>query len=366
MTDRLLNAMKAILATRIEHAHFIRAVDELFNAMASVRPGEVVAAAGPSRVGKSLAVAEALKRICGTSAEPGSSQFPYVLVEAGNTSDGGAFSTKAFMWDACKAIQHPIYGSPMPNDPDGNKLHMRIHRTPESVLRSGFEHATSAMGTQFFVIDEAQHFRYVAGRGRAEAFLNSLKCLANKTGMVLVLVGSYELLDMLCLAPHMIGRQVTVEFPRYRNNLPHDRKAFKGVLAAWSQLLPFEQPDTSLLTWKDFLYDQTFGCVGLLSIWLRAALASAISANEPTFTLAALHRTRMPFGLKEAIAREITRGEQLIGELRGDVDLPTPESPEEPARGADLAGSTPQKPGKKEKNKPFKRESTRHPLGGRA
>ncbi|WP_440224485.1 AAA family ATPase [Dokdonella sp. MW10] len=363
MTEQIRTALEAVLEVRIQHAHFLRAVDELFNAMVSVRPGEVVLAVGPSRVGKTSAIAEALERIYGPSAERGLNRIPYVLVEAGNTSGGGAFSTKAFMWDACKAIKHPFYGSPTPDDPQGDKLHHRIYRTPESVLRSAFEHATSAMGTQFFVIDEAQHFKYVAGRGRAEAVLNSLKCLANTTGMVLVLVGSYELLDMLCLAPHMIGRQVTIEFPRYRADLAHDRKAFRGVLAAWSKLLPFDQPATSLLTWTKFLHEQTFGCVGLLSVWLRAALASALSANESTFTLAALSRTRMAFGFKDAIQREIDRGEQLIGELRGEVDLPAPGSGGNPV---DQSGSNGAQPPSPRKKKPFKRESKRHPLGGRA
>lgn len=363
MTEQLSKARDAILASRIEHAHFLRAVDELFNALTSMRPGEVVLSVGPSRVGKSSSIAEALNRIYGPKAERRSCQIPYVFVEACNTSNGGALSTKSFMWDACKAIEHPLYGSPLPSDPLGEELHQRINRTPESVLRSAFEHATSAMGTQFFIIDEAQHFKYVTGRGGAEATLNSLKCLANRTGMVLVLVGSYELLDMLCLAPHLVGRQVTIEFPRYRDHLAHDRACFKGVLAAWSKLLPFDQPDTSLLTWKKFLHEQTFGCVGLLSIWLRAALASAISANESTFSLAALRRMQMVLGFRAAIESEITRGEQLIGRMRGDVILPTPSSRCSPADGSDSTVSSPQNRGRK--RKPFTRESKRHPLGGR-
>lgn len=358
MTERLQTAREAILRSRIEHPHYLRAVSEMFNALASVRPGEVVLVVGPSRAGKSSAITEALVRTAGPKADPGSPQIPYVFVEAGNTSHGGGFSTKAFMWDACKEVGHPIYGSTQADDPLGEKLHQRIYRAPESVLRSAFEHAISAMRTKYFIIDEAQHFRYVAGRGRAEAVLNSLKCLANKTNMVLVLVGSYELLDMLCLAPHMVGRQITIEFPRYRDNLAHDRRAFKGVLAAWTKLLPFDQPDTSLLTWAKFLHEQTFGCVGLLSIWLRAALASAISANEPAFTLAALRRTLMVLGFREAIEREITHGEQLIGELRGNADPPPPDADPNPAHVSDRAGGR--------KGKPFKRKSRRHPLGGRA
>jgi len=341
-----LQAAEKIAGQRVEHRNYCQAVERILNALGIAQPGEVVVVVGPSRVGKSRAVAQAVSRC--VRLPVGSDGKPFVIVQAENASTLGAFSTKAFMQALCRAIEHPIYGMAEPDDPWGSRIHARLHRTPEAMLRDAVEHGLLLLGTRYLVVDEAHHVGYAGSNGaNALAVLDSWKCMAHRTNTVLCLVGSYQLLDILARAPHLLGRQRLIEFPRYRANDSEDIKAFGQILQAWSTLFRFDDPQTTLRSWRRLLFTHSFGCIGHLSKWLRSTLGEISAGKLNAVTESLLRSTRHPASQEAAIAAEIEAGELAISRS----DLPVV------ARSND----TPRKTSRK----PFQRATRRFDIDGR-
>lgn len=356
-TDWILDAVEALKALRIEHRNFRCAVRGLQARMFATKPGEIILVVGPSRVGKSEAVREAIRQALGITFP--ADTMPAVIVEAENASTNGEFSTKAFMRDGCQAIRHPIYGVPVPDDPWGYKSDALIHKTSEQMLRNAFERGLIHLRARYVVFDEAHHIRYLrGGHESATAVLESWKNLAFKTGTVLILVGSYELLDLIAAAPHLIGRGRPLEFPRYRADSYDDVVEFEKLLRAMNSVVRCEA-GASLSSWNEFIYTHSMGCIGHLSIWLRTALGEMLTRGQSDLSLDILKAARLPSELEAKILRETLAGESAVATFNENPGL---------VGGGDASngGGSGSSRGKSTRSKPFQAHSRRYPRDGRA
>lgn len=336
---------------KVLHHHYVANVQQLQLALFATMPGEIITLVGPSRVGKTKSLCEAI-----AAAYPANTklQKPVIFVEAENASKGGEFSTKAFMVQCLRAIGHPMFCDERSDNFLTTQYQSRVYRATEAVLRDAFEAALSMCGTIVLVVDEAHHIGYAPGGAAAAArILDSLKCLANKTRVKLVLAGSYELLNLIALAPHLLGRQQPLEFPRYKASNPEDVDYWRQLLLAFDQRLVFEKKGDSLQAWAKLLFEGSFGCAGHLSRWLRSCLAFIASNGLPCITEAALLATRMPDAQAKELAAEILAGERSIARMG--------------AARRSLGDSTrPTKNSRKKSSKPFQRNPRRSPRGGRS
>src|SRR5690625_6518878 len=81
------------------------------------------------------------------------------------------------------------------------------------------------MNTLFWVLDEAQHVRY-AGKDvlAASGVMDAIKNLAKKANVVLVICGTYPVLQSINYSGHLENRKHDVHLARYRNT-DEDRKS---------------------------------------------------------------------------------------------------------------------------------------------
>ncbi|WP_196806988.1 AAA family ATPase [Rhodanobacter sp. OR87] len=322
--------------------------------MRAIWPGELIVLVGPSRVGKSRCISDALS-VPFVNVPDTEGTMRVVMVEAENSSKGGEFSTKAFMVACLKAIRHPIYGGPANDDLWGSKFDQLLHKTSEATLRDAFERALKLRQVEYLVIDEAHHVQYVAGGDNAATrVLDSWKCLASKAKVKLVLSGSYKLLSLLGLAPHLIGRQQPLNFGRYKATSRTEVENWEQVLREFNELLQLKDGE-SLSTWNRTLFDGSLGCVGLLSQWIRACLASMLADEADTVTLERLQSTRLPSLQERDLLAEILIGEEDLKRAHEQISPPVQSSAPKPA--SEKKTST---------RKPFQRKSRRSAAGGRA
>jgi len=109
--------------------------------------------------------------------------------------------------------------------------------------------------------------------------LDCIKSLADDTGTIIVLIGTYELLPLRNLSAQLIGRSLDIHFPRYRNT-KKELSQFKNVLRTFQDALPFAEETDVLLNHWEFCYEQSIGCLGNLRLMLVRAVHAALWSNE--------------------------------------------------------------------------------------
>jgi len=278
---------------------------------------------GPSGVGKTTLrlrvqqqlIEEALPEL---QAEQG--RIPIASVEA-VAPDSGNFSWKDY-YKRCLAslseplIEHKIsYGTPKTHGLSSKRsgLHSNKH-APE--LRQAVEQALHYRQPVAFIIDEAQHLAKMASGRKLQDQLDCIKSIASMTGIVHILVGTYELLAFRNLSAQLSRRSVDIHFPRYRADREEDIRAFKSVLWAFQRHMPFVEEPELLQHWV-FCYERSIGCVGVLKDWLTRALAAALREGATTLTLKHLEKHALSIVQNEKMATEAIEGEAKLTENEG-------------------------------------------------
>lgn len=150
---------------------------------------------GPTRVRKSRLVRDVSERLV---KQPASDDDQPIIVVEEATSNGGRFSMKHFTIRVFQALRHPMFGE--------IGYVIRLSES-ETHLRIRLEQAIVHRRTKYLFIDGAHHLLRTSWSGLAAKVLDSLKCLANATGSILLLAGGgYELFTAGLSPPHLNGR----------------------------------------------------------------------------------------------------------------------------------------------------------------
>lgn len=195
-----------------------------------------------------------------------------------------------------------------------------------------------------FLIDEAQHLKKVGSGRRLLDQMDTLKSLAQTTGTLHVLFGTYDLLTLTNLSAQLGRRSRVIHVPRYRLDQADEHLAFRNVLYTFQQALPLPEPP-DLVGQVEHCYAQSAGCVGILKDWLNRALALALDAALPTLTPAVLAQASLALPTRLQLAREIQTGEaafvtttQQQAELHALLGIPPADDMAPPASHSRRAG----------------------------
>jgi len=180
-------------------------------------------------------------------------------------------------------------------------------------LRQALEQALKHRQPKAFFVDEAQHFNKVTGGRRLLDQMDTLKSLASLTGTVHVLLGTYDLLDLTDLSAQLSRRSFDFHFSRYRADVPQELMAFQNVILTFQRHLPLPQ-EPDLVQQRDYLYEKSVGCVGILKSLLLKSLKLALTGDHPTLTLEMLEQCAIPTRKLLQFARQIKEGEAALAE----------------------------------------------------
>ncbi|WP_428242321.1 TniB family NTP-binding protein [Gynuella sp.] len=296
---------------KIPHRNWKQALAEAYILMTTAMPGEVICIYGPSRAGKSSMLLELRNAICGNPKQ-NQNEMPFVLLEIANNGGKAAFSYKAFLLDMLELIQHPIYSTRNSGGWSDFTKSKRSERATEVVLAQALVEPLKNMNTLFWVLDEAQHVRY-AGKDvlAASGVMDAIKNLAKKASVVLVICGTYPVLQSINYSGHLENRKHDVHLARYRNT-DDDLKEFIWILDNYGSNLDLAAPLGSLRNCAEILYKGSFGCIGSVrAILYRASVYAALEHKK-------INLSHIQRGLKSpnqlvTAAMEIWDGERLLG-----------------------------------------------------
>jgi hypothetical protein len=193
------------------------------------------------------------------------------------------------------------------------------------------------------LIDEAQHLARIASGRRLSDQLDVIKSIANRTGTVHILLGTYELLTFRNLSAQLSRRCIDLHFQRYRADSAADRQVFQSVLLTFRKQLPFEAAEPDLIASWEFFYERSVGCVGILKEWLVRACVRAIRYGATSLSHEHLERTALSISQCEKILAESREGETRLNDTEDSRRrLPTLLGIEESSGPAQRAAATPQ------------------------
>jgi hypothetical protein len=171
-------------------------------------------------------------------------------------------------------------------------------------------------GVRVLVLDEAHHLLYTGTSGATVTLqeqLEWLKSMGSTTGVLHILVGTYDLLNFGQLNGQLARRCLPVHFPRYQLQREADCLEFQAALLALLRKVPLPCDAERLVSsyWLYF-YECSIGCIGVLKDWLLRAVSTALDEGQAALTLDWIQDHAPPVDIYRQMALDATQGEQKL------------------------------------------------------
>ena len=231
-------------------------------------------------------------------------------------AERGKFSYKDYYIRALEAIQEVLveykvdYGL-TESDCQGLKPDYPLDRKDSPALRRAMEKVFRYRQLKAFTVDEAQHLLMMAGGHQMLQQMNWIKSIANLTGTVHILFGTYELLNCATLNGQVGRRSEDIHLSPYQADDPEDVAEFMRVINTLQRHLPLqEEPDFK--KYYEYLLEGSVGCVGILKNWLTRSLRVALADSAPTLTISHLKQGAFSTSRLHKIRSEAQQGERRL------------------------------------------------------
>ncbi|REG51059.1 AAA domain-containing protein [Paraburkholderia sp. BL6669N2] len=309
--------IEALAAKRIKHTRVSEVMTELDTLIYPGSQDSILLVCGPSGAGKTT-LARHMVNIALTQAHREMQEkrgiIPALFIEAPSSGES-VFSWRLFYQRILSQLDDDAISPKLLYGIDAETGRMSRSRatnrgTTLAALRTAVERGLRVRQVRFLVIDEAAHIiRQTRGNNRLEIQLDTLKSLANQCGTQMVMVGSYDLYDLVSLSGQLARRTHVLHFERYRQDRPEDVQAFDRCVSGFEKTLP-ELWGGQLTRHTKALHENTLGCIGTLSgVLTRAAKLAGITN---AWTTASLQRAFLTEAQHNRILEEILDGEAGI------------------------------------------------------
>jgi DNA replication protein DnaC len=303
---------------RVTHSALRRVLTDLLPLLMTASETNVICVTGATGVGKSTLTKVMLNKLVedfDPLMEEDASAIPLVYVEArrdGNARNGfGRLYRKLIA-----ALWEPGMSKKVPFTVQGGKVVMNS-RAQDTVdeLRDLLEDCLKQRKTRVVVIDEAAQ---LARFGKPEDVMDTIKSLANTTNTKWLLVGSFDLYDILTTNGQTMRRMALLNMERYRkenrDELDDDNddvKSFKKVVTNLQKAWPCaEKPNFAAVSGE--LMEMSLGCVGLLKTFMLDAANLQMRKSGEKWNYEFMKKAQKAIGLRGKIEEEILRGEKRV------------------------------------------------------
>jgi len=168
------------------------------------------------------------------------------------------------------------------------------------------------------LLDEANHFAQVTSAKLLSQQMDRIKGLANRSGVLHICFGTYELARMIGVSGQLARRTEVIHLPRYAAECPEDMAQFEATVAGFAENLPLAS-GFDLRDHLMFMHERSIGAVGTLKTWIVKALGVADAAGRRHLTLDDFRKSALPIYKLETMLREAMDGEALFREEEGDL-----------------------------------------------
>ncbi|AFY57347.1 hypothetical protein Riv7116_4939 [Rivularia sp. PCC 7116] len=236
-------------------------------------------------------------------------------------AERGNFSYKDYYTRALEALKEVLveykvnYGL---TEPDSQELKHDYHINGKDspALRRAMEKVFRYRQIKAFTVDEAQHLLMISGGHQMLQQMNWIKSIANLTGTIHILFGTYELLNCPTLNGQVGRRSEDIHLSPYYADQPEDVAEFIRVTNTFQRHLPL-QKEPDLEKHYEYLLEGSVGCVGILKNWLTRSLRVALAESATTLTTSHLKQGAFGASRINKIRSEAQQGERRLLESEG-------------------------------------------------
>ena len=306
-----LDAFKAVM---VKHAR-LSEVDAALQLLIEEHADSThVLLCGPGGVGKSTVLKGVTERF--TREEPNGAVVPIVLLEP-IPSDTGPY----VRLDYYRQIVNALKGHILVKELYVNVAHLvtapksarvRQDSTEWLDMREAAEQALIRAHVKAVLLDEGHRLMQGGGRYTTDEQLEWLKSLTNRTNVLHVLAGPYELFRFRNTRGQLARRGRDLHFARYHVERADERKEFVAAVKYLLERVPLSCDLNALLRRWRWFAEGSVGCIGNLKTWLVDAVAATLAEGGTRLTEAMLTRT-MPHPAKRvSLELDAREGEHQV------------------------------------------------------
>ncbi len=275
---------------------------------------------GASGVGKSTVMSQVTRQV--REAETNPTVVPVVIVQA-SPEDVGSAARLDYYQQVLSQLQHH------PAIRDRTKhLSLYINPTKKSTdpaewleMRNTVEYALALLSVKVVFVDEAQHLMATDSRSRPTAQLDWIKTLANRTNVLHVLVGNFDLYECCHLNGQTVRRMRDQQFPRYHMDTQKECEEFAGALKSLLECVPLSVDVPALLSHWRWFGEWSLGCVGVLGDWMVDTVDALFRVGETVLTIEALTRHALQPDQRARLEMEARTGENRVARAKAQSEL---------------------------------------------
>ena len=305
---------------KVRHPRLVEVEQFLLQAISGHRSYTLLDLYGASGVGKSTVMEHVARLVREASTNP--AVVPVLIVQA-SPEDVGSSARLDYYQQILAQLQHhpairdrtkhlPLYINPgkKSNDP-AEWLEMR----------NTVEYAFALLQVKVVFVDEAQHLLAADAGSKPTAQLDWLKALANRTNVLHVLVGNFDLYECCHLNAQVVRRMRDHHFPRYHLDNQNECEEFVGALKSLLECVPLTVDVPALLSRWRWFGDWSIGCVGILGDWIVETVDALWSAGETVVTVEALTKHALQPDQRARLEMEARTGEYRVARAKAQSEL---------------------------------------------
>src|SRR6266700_1772597 len=267
-------------------------------------PADVVyvVVCGPSGVGKSK-LAEVLARRLNTPKSASNGHFPRrALLMNTRPPDGELFHRTNFYQKGLELLGKTTFDRHITVDVttaehliEKKRPRGKVPAYPDNPeVRDAYEKEHCRLTLRTVILDEAQHLIQSGDGKQPKDQLNWIKSMATETGVLHILIGTYDLLPFCNLDGQMARRGSEFHFARYHMEDETDCQAFRNAFSSLLRQIPLKVDHDTLIQRWWYFFEGSIGCIGILKQWLVRSLYRALREESPELTRAHLEKSVLP------------------------------------------------------------------------
>ncbi len=322
MTPEMRAKLNAFKALKVKHPRLEEVDRAVRRAIYEHASYSLLTLFGASGAGKST-IAKHVTESC-MEAEPNRSIVPVVFVEA-HASDIGPYVRLDYYRQVLMQLRnHAAVKDHLMNLALSPKLGRKPSDAAEWLdLRDAVIYALERLQVKAVIIDEAQHLMRVEPPIKPIDQLDWLKGMTNRTNVLHILVGNYDLYDFRNLSGQAARRGRDLHFPRYHLDLQAECEEFVGALRYLLENTPLTCDVNALLLQWHWFAEWSVGCVGILRDWIVDTVAALCEEGKTTLTIEALKEYALQPDQRVRLEMEARAGEHKVeaGKAKSEQQL---------------------------------------------